>query len=72
MAGPLSVIAPTELARRVAAGIGLAQVRELEALVDSVSTSTNENTELGRHLERQIRELEVALVPVLKARLRDG
>lgn len=62
------MISPAELARRVAAGIGLAQVRELETLLESVSTSATENAELARHLERQVGDLEAALVPILRAR----
>ena len=58
------------VARRVAVGIGLADVRALEARVASVGEQLEENALLARGLEEQVRRLEVALVPVLEARAR--
>ena len=58
------------VARRVAVGIGLADVRALEARVASVGEQFQENALLARTLEEQVRRLEAALVPVLEARAR--
>ncbi len=58
------------VARRVAVGIGLADVRALEARVASVGEQLEENALLARGLEEQVRRLETALVPVLEARAR--
>lgn len=63
--GPLRTVAPVELARRVALGIGLAEVRELEQRLALVGEQVEENTALGRGLESQVGRLEQALVPVL-------
>lgn len=58
------------VARRVAVGIGLADVRALEARVASVGEQFEENALLARRLEEQVRRLESGLVPVLEARAR--
>ena len=58
------------VARRVAVGIGLADVRALEARVASVGEQLEENALLARGLEEQVHRLETALVPVLEARAR--
>ena len=58
------------VARRVAVGIGLADVRALEARVASVGEQLDENALLAQPLEEQVRRLEASLVPVLEARAR--
>ena len=58
------------VARRVVVGIGLADVRELEARVADVAEHLDENARLARGLEAQLQRLEKGLVPVLEARLR--
>jgi hypothetical protein len=58
------------VARRVAVGIGLADVRALEARVAAVGEQLAENELLARRLDEQVRRLETALVPVLEARAR--
>ena len=58
------------VARRLAVGIGVADVRALEARVASVGEQLEENALLARPLEEQVRRLEAALVPVLEARAR--
>ena len=58
------------VARRVVVGIGLADVRAIEARVASVGEQLEENALLARPLEEQVRRLEAALVPVLEARAR--
>lgn len=58
------------VARRVAVGIGLADVRALEARLASVGEQLAENELLARRLDEQVRRLETALVPVLEARAR--
>jgi hypothetical protein len=63
-------VAPVELARRVALGIGLAEVRELEQRLALVAEQVEENTALSTGLERQVGRLEQALVPVLARRAR--
>ena len=68
--GPLRTVAPVELARRVAVGIGLAEVRDLEQRLALVAEQVEENAVLGRGLEAQVTRLEQALVPVLARRAR--
>ncbi len=58
------------VAHRVAVGIGLADVRALEARVASVGEQLEENALLASRLEEQVRRVEAALVPVLEARAR--
>ena len=58
------------VARRVAVGIGLTDIRALEARVVSVGEQLEENALLARPLEEQVRRLEAALVPVLEGRAR--
>ena len=58
------------MARRVAVGIGLAEVRDLEQRVGSVGEQVEENALLARRLEAQVSRLEPPLVPVLAARAR--
>jgi len=68
--GPLRTLAPVELVRRIAVGIGLAEVRELEQRLTVVAEQVEENAVLGRSLEAQVTRLEQALVPVLMRRVR--
>lgn len=68
--GPLRTVAPVELARRIAVGIGLAEVRDLEQRLAVVAEQVDENAVLGRALTAQVTRLEQALVPVLARRAR--
>lgn len=61
---------PLDAARRVATGIGLREVRQLEREVDSLAEAAGENTALEVPLTARIAELEQALVPLLEHRLR--
>ena len=65
---PLRTVAPADLARRVAAGIGMAEVGGLEQRTEAVAECVEENAVLARALEAQVARLEHALVPVLEQR----
>lgn len=66
--GPLRTLPPVQLARRVAIGIGLADVRDLEERLASVVEAADENTVLARPLAEQVARLEQSLVPLLRRR----
>jgi hypothetical protein len=66
--GPLRNPTPVDLARRLAVGIGLTEVRALEQRVAAVAECVAENSLLARALEAQVARLEAALVPVLEKR----
>ena len=70
MTSSLRRVDAVAVARRVAVGIGLADVRALEARVASVGEQLAENELLARRLDEQVRRLETALVPVLESRAR--
>ena len=59
---------PVALARRVVVGIGLRDVRVLEARVEQVGEELAENALLAKPLEDHVRRLERSLVPLLEAR----
>ena len=66
--GPLRTLPPVQLARRVAIGIGLADVRDLEDRLASVIEAAEENAALARPLVEQVTRLEQLLVPMLRRR----
>lgn len=66
--GPLRTLPPVQLARRVAIGIGLADVRELEERLAVVVEAARENAALAQPLEEHITRLEQSLVPMLRRR----
>ncbi|MEO5852558.1 MAG: hypothetical protein ABIQ15_08600 [Nocardioides sp.] len=66
--GPLRTLPPVQLARRVAIGIGLADVRDLEDRLAGVIEAADENTALERPLAEQVTRLEQSLVPLLRRR----
>lgn len=57
---------------RLVAGIGLAEIIELEQRVAEVAALIGENTQLGGPLAVQVSELEAALLPVLISRADRG
>lgn len=58
------------VARRVAAGTGLAEVRHVQHRVESLEVAVAENTALAEPLAEQVTALEQALVVPLEHRVR--
>lgn len=61
-----------ELARRVAAGIGLDEVIELRRRVDELAEAVAENAALEEPLKERVADLERALIGPLEHRRRLG